>query len=193
MKKKLLAVFLFSATTMLCAQTLQTSNKYFEVGNFKEVHNPAWGVTDDPWCINDHTFIYDKKKKKWHVIGITHARKMDYIKAFIIGGLICVLVQILMDNTKLLPGRIMVLLVCTGAVLGAIGVYEPFLEFAGCGASVPLSGFGYNLWKGIKEAVDQDGFIGLFRGGFKMAAVGTSAALIFSYIASLIFKPKMTK
>ena len=72
---------------------------------------------------------------------------MDYIKAFIIGGLICVLVQILMDNTKLLPGRIMVLLVCTGAVLGAIGVYEPFLEFAGCGASVPLSGFGYNLWK----------------------------------------------
>ena len=70
---------------------------------------------------------------------------MDYIKAFIIGGLICVLVQILMDNTKLLPGRIMVLLVCTGAVLGAIGVYEPFLEFAGCGASVPLSGFGYNL------------------------------------------------
>ena len=118
---------------------------------------------------------------------------MDYIKAFIIGGLICVLVQILMDNTKLLPGRIMVLLVCTGAVLGAIGVYEPFLEFAGCGASVPLSGFGYNLWKGIKEAVDQDGFIGLFRGGFKMAAGGTSAALIFSYIASLIFKPKMTK
>ena len=64
MKKKLLAVFLFSATTMLCAQTLQTSNKYFEVGNFKEVHNPAWGVTDDPWCINDHTFIYDKKKEK---------------------------------------------------------------------------------------------------------------------------------
>ena len=118
---------------------------------------------------------------------------MDYIKAFIIGGLICVLVQILMDNTKLLPGRIMVLLVCMGAALGAIGVYEPFLEFAGCGASVPLSGFGYNLWKGIKEAVDQDGFIGLFRGGFKMAAVGTSAALIFSYIASLIFKPKMTK
>ena len=105
---------------------------------------------------------------------------MDYIKAFIIGGLICVLVQILMDNTKLLPGRIMVLLVCTGAVLGAIGVYEPFLEFAGCGASVPLSGFGYNLWKGIKEAVDQDGFIGLFRGGFKMAAVGTLSLIHIS-------------
>ena len=118
---------------------------------------------------------------------------MDYIKAFIIGGLICVLVLILLDITLVLPGRIMVLLVCTGVVLGAIGVYEPFLEFAGCGASVHLSGFGYNLWKGIKEAADQDGFIGLFRGGFKMAAVGTSAALIFSYIASLIFKPKMTK
>lgn len=84
---------------------------------------------------------------------------MDYIKAFVIGGAVCVLVQILMDKTKLLPGRIMVILVCTGAVLGAIGIYEPFLEFAGCGASVPLSGFGYNLWKGIKEAVDQDGFI----------------------------------
>ena len=118
---------------------------------------------------------------------------MDYIKAFVIGGAVCVLVQILMDKTKLLPGRIMVILVCTGAALGAIGIYEPFLEFAGCGAQVPLSGFGYNLWKGIKEAVDQDGFIGLFRGGFKMAAVGTSAALIFSYLASLIFKPKMVK
>ena len=118
---------------------------------------------------------------------------MDYIKAFIIGGIICVLAQILMDTTKLMPGRVMVILVCTGAILGAAGIYEPFLEFAGAGASVPLTGFGYNLWKGIREAVDSDGFIGLFRGGFKMAAVCTSAALIFSYLASLIFKPKMTK
>lgn len=118
---------------------------------------------------------------------------MDYIKAFIIGGIICVLAQILMDTTKLMPGRVMVILVCTGAILGATGIYEPFLEFAGAGASVPLTGFGYNLWKGIREAVDSDGFIGLFRGGFKMAAVGTSAALIFSYLASLIFKPKMNK
>lgn len=118
---------------------------------------------------------------------------MDYIKAFIIGGIICVLAQILMDTTKLMPGRVMVILVCTGAILGAAGIYEPFLEFAGAGASVPLTGFGYNLWKGIHEAVDSDGFIGLFRGGFKMAAVGTSSALIFSYLASLIFKPKMTK
>ncbi|MCM1083145.1 MAG: stage V sporulation protein AE [Clostridium sp.] len=118
---------------------------------------------------------------------------MDYIKAFIIGGIICILAQILMDTTKLMPGRVMVILVCTGAILGSVGIYKPFLEFAGAGASVPLTGFGYNLWKGIKEAVDTDGFIGLFRGGFTMAAVGTSAALILSYFASLIFQPKMPK
>lgn len=118
---------------------------------------------------------------------------MDYLKAFLIGGGICILAQILMDTTKLMPGRVMVILVCTGVVLGAIGIYEPFLNFAGAGASVPLTGFGYNLWKGIKESIDSDGFLGLFRGGFKMAAVGTSAALIFSYLASLIFSPKMTK
>ena len=118
---------------------------------------------------------------------------MIYLKVFLIGGIICVLSQILMDTTKLMPGRVMVILVCTGAILGALGLYEPFLEFAQAGASVPLTGFGYNLWKGIKEAVDEYGFVGLFRGGFKMAAVGTSAALIFSYLASLIFKPKMTK
>ena len=118
---------------------------------------------------------------------------MAYIKAFVIGGLICAAAQILMEKTKLMPGRIMVILVCTGAILGALQIYEPFLDFAGSGASVPLNGFGYNLWKGIKEAVDQDGFIGLFRGGFKMAAVGTSAALIYAYVASLIFQPKMTK
>lgn len=118
---------------------------------------------------------------------------MGFVKAFVIGGLICVCAQILMEKTKLMPGRIMVILVCTGAVLGALGIYEPFLEFAGSGASVPLTGFGYNLWKGIKEAIQLDGFIGVFRGGFKMAAVGTSAALVFAYIASLVFQPKMTK
>ena len=118
---------------------------------------------------------------------------MDYIKAFVVGGIICMLAQILMDKTKLMPGRIMVILVCSGVMLGALGLYEPLLKFAGCGASVPLTGFGYNLWKGITEAVDKDGFIGLFRGGFQMAAVGSSAALIFGYLASLIFKPKMTK
>lgn len=116
---------------------------------------------------------------------------MDYIKAFIIGGAICAIVQIVMDNTKLMPGRIMVILVCLGALLGAIGIYEPFVEWAGAGASVPLIGFGNTLFKGIKEGIDQDGFIGLFKGGFTSAAVGVSAALVFSYIASWIFKPKM--
>ncbi|MDD6571067.1 MAG: stage V sporulation protein AE [Thermoflexaceae bacterium] len=118
---------------------------------------------------------------------------MDYIKAFIIGGLICVVVQILMEKTKLMPGRIMVILVCTGAVLGAVGLYEPFMEFAGAGASVPLTGFGNVLWKGVKEAVDEKGAIGLFTGGFKASAVGISAALIFGYIASLLCDPKMKK
>ena len=92
---------------------------------------------------------------------------MDYINAFWVGGLICALVQILMEKTKLMPGRIMVLLVCTGALLGAIGLYEPFQEFAGAGASVPLLGFGNTLMKGVKEAVDEQGFLGIFSGGFK--------------------------
>lgn len=118
---------------------------------------------------------------------------MDYIKAFVVGGIICAVVQILMEKTKLLPGRIMVLLVCTGAVLGALQIYEPFLNWAGAGASVPLLGFGNNLWKGVKEAVDENGFLGIFMGGFKACAVGLSAALIFSYIASLLCEPKMKK
>lgn len=116
---------------------------------------------------------------------------MNYILAFLVGGIICVLVQILMDNTKLLPGRIMVILVCTGAALGAVGWYEPFAEWAGAGATVPLLGFGNTLMKGIKEAVNQEGFIGLFKGGFTSCAVGVSTALIFGYLASIIFKPKM--
>ena len=118
---------------------------------------------------------------------------MDYVNAFICGGLICVFTQILIEKTKLMPGRIMVILVVTGAVLGALGIYEPFAQWAGCGATVPLTGFGFHLWKGIKEAVDNNGFIGLFQGSFKAAAVGTSAALIFSYLSSLIFSPKMKK
>lgn len=118
---------------------------------------------------------------------------MDYINAFWVGGLICALVQILMEKTKMLPGRIMVLLVCTGAVLGALQIYEPFLEFAGAGASVPLLGFGNTLWKGVKEAVDESGFIGIFKGGFTASALGISAALIFGYLASIIFQPKMKK
>ncbi len=116
---------------------------------------------------------------------------MDYIKAFVIGGIICALVQILMEKTKLMPGRIMVLLVVTGTILGAIGVYQPFVEFAGAGATVPLLGFGNVLWKGVKEAIDQNGFMGIFMGGLTSSAVGISAALVFGYLASLIFEPKM--
>lgn len=116
---------------------------------------------------------------------------MNYLLAFIVGGAICILVQILMDNTKLLPGRIMVLLVCSGAVLSALGIYEPFAKWAGAGATVPLLGFGNILFKGVKDAVDAEGFIGLFKGGFSACAVGVSSALIFGYLASLIFKPKM--
>lgn len=116
---------------------------------------------------------------------------MEYINAFWVGGLICALTQILMEKTKMLPGRIMVLLVCTGAVLGAIGLYEPFVEYAQAGASVPLLGFGNVLWKGVKEAVDTYGFLGIFMGGFKASAVGISAALVFSYLASIVFDPKM--
>lgn len=118
---------------------------------------------------------------------------MDYVNAFWVGGLICALVQILMEKTKMMPGRIMVLLVCMGAVLGAAQIYEPLIEFAGAGASVPLLGFGNTLWKGVKEAVDEFGFLGIFMGGFKASAVGISAALVFSYLASIFFQPKMKK
>ena len=118
---------------------------------------------------------------------------MEYIKAFIVGGIVCALVQILMEKTKMLPGRIMVLLVCGGAVLSFIGIFEPLQEFAGAGVSVPLLGFGNVLMKGVKEAVDKEGFLGLFMGGFKAGAVGCSAALIFGYLASLVTNSKMRK
>ena len=104
---------------------------------------------------------------------------MDYIKAFIIGGLVCAVVQILLDRTKLMPGRVMVLLVCTGSVLGFLKIYKPFQEFAGAGASVPLLGFGNVLWEGVKEAVDKSGFLGLFQGGFK--ASGSSSKKRFHH------------
>lgn len=118
---------------------------------------------------------------------------MDYVNAFWVGGLICAFVQLLMEKTKMMPGRIMVLLVVTGAVISVFGWYEPLLEFAGAGASVPLLGFGNVLMKGVKEALQEQGFLGLFMGGFKAGAVGTSAALIFGYLASLFFKPKMKR
>lgn len=116
---------------------------------------------------------------------------MDYIKAFIVGGVICMLVQILMDKTKLMPGRIMVLLVVSGSILGFFGLYEPFSQWAGAGATVPLLGFGNTLWKGISKAMSEDGILGIFKGGFTASAVGVSGALIFGYLGSLIFKPKM--
>lgn len=116
---------------------------------------------------------------------------MDYVNAFWVGGLICALVQILLDRTKLMPGRIMVLLVCTGVVLSFLGIFKPLQEYAGAGVTVPLIGFGNLLFEGVKKAIDENGFIGVFMGGFTASAVGISAALIFSYLASLIFKPKM--
>ena len=116
---------------------------------------------------------------------------MDYVNAFWVGGLICALVQILLEKTKLLPGRIMVLLVCAGAVLGSVGLYDKLISFAGAGASVPLLGFGNTLFKGVKKAVLEHGLLGLFMGGFTASAVGISAALIFGYVASILFRPKM--
>ena len=119
--------------------------------------------------------------------------KMDYIWAFLVGGLVCALVQILMEKTKLMPGRIMVILVCTGAALHFLGIFEPLQEFAGAGITVPLLGFGKILMEGVMKGVDEQGFLGLFAGGLTAGAIGTSAALIFGYLASLVFKPKMKK
>lgn len=115
---------------------------------------------------------------------------MDYIKAFLIGGLLCLIGQILIDKTKLTPARILVSYVVIGVFLGAIGVYKPLVEFAGAGATVPLTGFGYNLAKGVKEAVDKDGFLGILTGGLKATAGGITAAIMAGLIASLIFKAK---
>ncbi len=100
-------------------------------------------------------------------------------------------VQLLLDKTKLMPGRVMVLLVVSGSILGFLGIYEPFANWAGAGATVPLSGFGNTLWKGISKAMAEDGILGMFKGGFTASAVGISGALIFGYLGSIIFKPKM--
>ena len=118
---------------------------------------------------------------------------MQLLYAFLVGGIICVIGQILIDKTKLTPARILVIYVTAGAILGGLGVYQYLVDFAGAGATVPLTGFGYNLAKGAKEAVDQYGFIGAFIGGTKAAAGGIAAAIFFGYIASLISKPKMKK
>ena len=115
---------------------------------------------------------------------------MDYIKAFIIGGLLCVIGQILIDKTKLTPARILVGYVVTGVLLSAIGIYKPLVDFAGAGASVPLTGFGHCIAKGVREAVDQSGFLGIMSGGLKASAGGITAAILSGFIVSLIFKDK---
>lgn len=115
---------------------------------------------------------------------------MDYVKAFLVGGLLCLIGQILIDKTKLTPARILVSYVVMGVLLGAIGVYKPLIDFAGAGASVPLTGFGYTLSKGVKEAVDKDGFIGILTGGLKASAGGITAAITAGLLVSLIFKAK---
>ena len=118
---------------------------------------------------------------------------MEYVKAFVIGGAICVIGQLFMDHTKMLPGRVMVSFVVTGVILGALGIYEPFAKWAGCGATVPLCGFGYRLWDGVKRAVLQKGFLGLFTGGFQSSAVGISGALLFGFLCAILCNPKMKK
>lgn len=115
---------------------------------------------------------------------------MDYIKAFAIGGLICLLGQILIDKTKLTPARILVGYVVIGVILAGIGIYTPFAAFAGAGASVPLTGFGNLLAKGVKEAVDAQGFVGIFTGGLKAAAGGITTAIVAGLIAGLVFKTR---
>ncbi len=116
---------------------------------------------------------------------------MNYLYAFLVGGLVCALAQVLMEKTKLMPGRIMVILVVSGTLISALGWFQPIFEFAGAGISVPLLGFGNILMKGVKEAVDEQGIIGLFAGGFRAGAVGISAALVFGYLASLFTQSKI--
>lgn len=118
---------------------------------------------------------------------------MELVKAFVVGGAICALVQILLDKTKLMPGRVMVSLVVTGAVLGWLGIYEPFAQWAGAGASVPLLGFGNALWKGVAKSMSEEGILGIFKGGLTATAGGIAGAIVFGYLGALAFKPKMRK
>ena len=115
---------------------------------------------------------------------------MEYLEAFLVGGLLCLIGQILIDKTKLTPARILVSYVVIGVILGGLGLYEPLKEFAGAGASVPLTGFGSNLAKGVREAVDADGLLGIFTGGLKASAGGITAAIVAGLTASFLFKPK---
>lgn len=113
---------------------------------------------------------------------------MEYVNAFWVGGVLCVIAQILIDRTKLTPARILVGYVCAGVILSGFGIYKPIVDYAGCGATVPLTGFGYSIAKGIEEAVDRYGLIGALTGGLSATSAGIAAALIFGYMISLIFK-----
>ena len=115
---------------------------------------------------------------------------MDYVKAFLVGGALCLIGQILIDKTKLTPAQILVSYVVIGVLLGAVGLYQPLVEFAGAGATVPLTGFGNTLAKGVKEAIQKDGFLGIVTGGLKASAGGITAAILAGLIASLLFKAK---
>lgn len=115
---------------------------------------------------------------------------MDYLKAFLVGGTLCLIGQILIDKTKLTPARILVGYVVTGVALAALGIYQPLLDFAGAGASVPLTGFGATLARGVRDAVDESGALGILTGGLKSTAGGITAAIIFGLIAGILFKPK---
>lgn len=114
---------------------------------------------------------------------------LPYIKCFIVGGLLCVIAQILIDKTMLTPARILTCYVVAGVVLGALGLYQPLVDWAGAGATIPLTGFGNTLAKGVKEAVAQKGLLGAFTGGFTSAAGGICAAIFFGYLVALVFRP----
>ncbi len=115
---------------------------------------------------------------------------MEYLKAFLVGGALCLIGQVLIDRTKLTPARILVGYVTAGVILTALGLYEPLVEWAGAGATVPLSGFGYSLAKGVQEAVLNNGFLGVFMGGITACAAGIAAAVFFGFVAALLFKPR---
>ena len=115
---------------------------------------------------------------------------MEYLKAFLVGGLFCLAGQILIDRTKLTPARILVSYVVAGVFLSAVGLYKPLVDFAGCGATVPLTGFGNTLAQGVREAIDENGFLGIFTGGLTATAGGIAGAIVAGLLASLLFRPK---
>ncbi len=118
---------------------------------------------------------------------------MDYIRSFLVGGALCVIGQLLIDFTKLTPARILVIYVVSGTILTVLGIYQPLVDFAGCGATIPLTGFGYSLGKGVIEGIDKNGLLGVISGGLSKTSAGISAAVFFGFIMAIIFKPKEKK